>query len=100
MAHDSNEDANRGGHRVQRGSKRLPENDRTPAQGGGPAWVQGALRCGVEGGINTAPTVRATRSRSDKARRQGGYGDGGGTSFADLDRCLQVVAFVSTALFS
>jgi len=54
----------------------------------------------LRGGINTAPTVRATRSRSDKARRQGGYGDGGGTSFADLDRCLQVVAFVSTALFS
>ena len=59
----------------------------------------GALRCGV-GGINTAATVRATRSRSNNAHRQGGYGDGGGRSFDDLDRCLQVVAFVLMAIFS
>jgi hypothetical protein len=52
------------------------------------------------GGINTAATVRATRSRSNNAHRQGGYGDGGGRSFDDLDRCLQVVAFVSMAIFS
>ena len=67
---------------------------------GGPAWVQGALRCGVGGGINTTATVRATRSRSNNAHRQGGYGDGGGRSFDDLDRCLQVVAFVSMAICS
>ena len=30
----------------------------------------------------------------------GGYGDGGGRIFDDLDRCLQVVAFVSMAIFS
>ena len=52
------------------------------------------------GGINTAATVRATRSRSNNAHRQGGYGDGDGRSFDDLDRCLQVVAFVSMAIFS
>ena len=57
-----------------------------------------SVRCW--GGINTTATVRATRSRSNNAHRQGGYGDGGGRSFDDLDRCLQVVAFVSMAICS
>lgn len=30
----------------------------------------------------------------------GGYGDGGGRGFSDLDRCIQVVVFVLMAIFS
>ena len=74
-------------------------NDRTPAQGEGRRGCREPFG-EVLGGINTSPTVRATRSRSDNVRRQRGYGDGGGRSFGDLDRCHQVVAFISMAIFS
>ena len=39
------------------------------------------------------------RDRTTSAAK-GGYGDGGGRSFGDLDRCHQVVAFISMAIFS
>ena len=44
----------------------------------------------VLGGINTAPTVRATRSRSDNAHRQGGMGTAAG-----VDSAISTVVFRS-----
>jgi hypothetical protein len=76
------------------------QNDRTPAQGGGPAWVQGALRCGVGGGDQHRTGCQGNPFEIGQRPSPGGIWDGGGRSFGDLDLCLQVVAFVSMAIFS